>query len=300
MATVLRPLSISELLDRAFSLYRNHFVAFAGITMFPQLPVLALRLGNSALIISRHAVPRPLAILIILAGNFLALGVSHAATVMAVSDVHLDRKASMGSAYAAAWKSLPRVIWISLVVTVLAPVCIGVLGAVAAGWVLIPMSVGRLGALPVASGIVIFTGVGLASYWWVARALVVPVTVLEGTGLIDSMVRSQVLTDGRRRQIFVICLLVVVLTGAITGLFQSPAYAAGGLHWTRGRLITSHWGVVILSTGAFAGTSLAGPLLTIALTLVYYDGRVRKEAFDLELMLQTLPNAADPIVSNVP
>jgi len=32
MITVLRPLSASELLDRTFHLYRNHFVMFAGIT----------------------------------------------------------------------------------------------------------------------------------------------------------------------------------------------------------------------------------------------------------------------------
>ena len=49
-----------------------------------------------------------------------------------------------------------------------------------------------------------------------------------------------------------------------------------------------------LATGAFLGASLAGPLLTIALTLVYYDARVRKEGFDLELMMANLSLAPDP------
>jgi hypothetical protein len=31
-----------------------------------------------------------------------------------------------------------------------------------------------------------------------------------------------------------------------------------------------------------------GPLVTIAFSLVYYDERVRKEAFDLQLMMTTL------------
>jgi hypothetical protein len=43
-----------------------------------------------------------------------------------------------------------------------------------------------------------------------------------------------------------------------------------------------------MAIGAFAGASLAGPLLTIALTLAYYDARVRKEALDLQLMMQHL------------
>jgi hypothetical protein len=33
---------------------------------------------------------------------------------------------------------------------------------------------------------------------------------------------------------------------------------------------------------------LVTPLLTIALTLLYYDERVRKEGFDLELMMSNL------------
>src|ERR1700688_3922633 len=45
MATVdLRPLSLGELLDRTFTLYRTHFALFLGITAIPQLLVLALRL----------------------------------------------------------------------------------------------------------------------------------------------------------------------------------------------------------------------------------------------------------------
>jgi len=33
---------------------------------------------------------------------------------------------------------------------------------------------------------------------------------------------------------------------------------------------------------------LVGPLATIAFSLVYYDERVRKEAFDLQLMMATI------------
>jgi hypothetical protein len=39
--------------------------------------------------------------------------------------------------------------------------------------------------------------------------------------------------------------------------------------------------------GFFAGT-IAGPIATIALALLYYDERVRKEAFDLQLMMEAV------------
>ena len=134
MSTLLRPLSTSELLDRAFFLYRNNFVVFAGIAAIAQLPVLALRLGNSGLIIARHPVSRPVSVLIILAASFVAMGVSHAGTVIAVSDVHLDRKASIRSAYASARPSMLRAVWISFVVTVFIPLLIGVPAGVIADW----------------------------------------------------------------------------------------------------------------------------------------------------------------------
>jgi hypothetical protein len=44
--------------------------------------------------------------------------------------------------------------------------------------------------------------------------------------------------------------------------------------------------------GIFVSTSLVGALATIALSLIYYDQRVRKEGFDLQLMMSTLESGA--------
>jgi hypothetical protein len=106
MSVALPPLSLSELLNRTFFLYRNNFVVFAGIAALAELPVRALRLGNSALVAARMPVWRPAVITVILAANFLAVAVSHAGTVIAVSDLHLGPPASIRSSYAAARNSL--------------------------------------------------------------------------------------------------------------------------------------------------------------------------------------------------
>src|SRR5260370_21458674 len=56
----LRPLSIGELLDRTFSLYRRNFLLFIGISAIPQLLVLAMRLAQTALMPARKVVvPTP-------------------------------------------------------------------------------------------------------------------------------------------------------------------------------------------------------------------------------------------------
>jgi len=42
----------------------------------------------------------------------------------------------------------------------------------------------------------------------------------------------------------------------------------------------------------FLGGAMAGPVTTIALVLVYYDQRVRKEAFDLQVMMESVAPAS--------
>jgi hypothetical protein len=50
---------------------------------------------------------------------------------------------------------------------------------------------------------------------------------------------------------------------------------------------TAGWRIALL-VASFTSECLVGPLATIAFSLVYYDERVRKEAFDLQLMMMTL------------
>jgi hypothetical protein len=45
---------------------------------------------------------------------------------------------------------------------------------------------------------------------------------------------------------------------------------------------------VLTYLAGFVAGSITGPLATIGLSLLYYDERVRKEAFDLQLMLASL------------
>jgi hypothetical protein len=46
--------------------------------------------------------------------------------------------------------------------------------------------------------------------------------------------------------------------------------------------------------GDFVASTLAYPIATIAVSLIYYDQRVRKEAFDLQFMMEAMGQAAPP------
>ena len=124
MVTVLRPLSTSELLDRTFHLYRNHFLVFLGIAAIPQLFVLALRVLVRVRPDANQVGQFLLASFGVGIVSFMAAETSHAWTVMAVSNLQLDRPATVGSAYRSVQGSLLRVIWISFAV-----LCIPVLFA---------------------------------------------------------------------------------------------------------------------------------------------------------------------------
>jgi len=297
MTTILRPLSTSELLDRTFHLYRNNFLMFLGIAAVPQVGVFALRVSDTLWL--HHTIPNRMARAagLYLAG-FIAIQVCHAATASAVSNLHLGHGASIWSAYRSAKSSLPRVVGIALVAFAL-PFILGIL----VGLVAFAISVGLVagfdvftpGAGPwigITATFILFVAAPLFSItWWVRWSLVVPITVLEGGGLRSSMRRSRALTEGRRWRLFVMYVLVVGLTWTVVVLLQAPFYAMIEWHGFLRPARISSIAAMVGASSNFASHSLVSPLLTIALTLIYYDERVRREGFDLQVMIAALERA---------
>src|SRR5438067_4834270 len=191
MVTVLRPLSTSELLDRTFHLYRNNFLVFVGITAIPQLIVLALRLWYFSTVTNVLANRFSGFSVLISFASYLAIEISAAATVIAVSSIHLDRPITVGSAFSGAKSSMVRVVLITL-------------------------------AVSVAAGIALIFLIVPGVYVWLMWSLAIPVTVLEGGGLNVSTTRSKHLTRGSRGRIFIICLLIAILVWVVNVIFQIP------------------------------------------------------------------------------
>lgn len=261
MTTPLRPLTLGELLDRTFLLYRTHFVVFVGIAALPQLAVLAFGLVNASTgprsAISLAGLLMSLASILLL---LIVNAITQAATVVAVSELHLDRPASIGGAFAAV---RGRIVGLCLIIT-------GV------GFLI------GLGTLAL-----IVPGIILFLRW----SLVVPVAVLEHVGMRDAMSRSATLTKGHRGRVFMIYFLFIVLTLVFAALWELPVMPAITAA-VQGGVQAPAWTQVVLSIGSFVTATLASPLMTIAFSLMYYDERVRKEAFDLEHMLSQMDRPA--------
>ena len=269
MAVELRPLSLGELLDRTFSLYRRNFVLFASIVALPHLVLLAVQfvgvgLGSAKLLVGPAAsIPWALAVWAV---SLAVAAASQGATVIAVSHLHLGRPTSIAESFAGI---KGRTLYLALIM-------IGYWIGIGVGLVLL-----------------IVPGIILALMW----ALTIPVAVIEDTGLRDSVNRSAELTKGHRGRVFVLGLLVLVLWYAIYMVWEIPIFAVVGVMARGHRLLAVPiWAQIAIPVGNFVSQCLVGPLMTIGFSLLYYDERVRKEAFDLQLMMSTLDSAQPGVV----
>jgi hypothetical protein len=269
MTTALRPLSAGELLDRTFSLYRSHFGLFLAIFALPHLIVLAFQCLGVALEPAGPQLANIMARLPWIYGagvlSWIFGAISQAATVVAVSQVHLDRLTSVIDAYSRAKKHLLGVVGLTLVVGLAAGACL----------------------------ILIVPGIMLFVMW----SLSVQAKVLEDKGIFDAMTRSSDLTRGRRWRIFVMWILFLLLAIVVSQLLQWPIEVAAGVSGSIAlQRVAPIWQIASMAA-TFISECLVGPLATIAFSLLYYDERVRKEAFDLQLMMMTLdaqPAASSP------
>jgi hypothetical protein len=272
----LRPLSIGELLDRTFSLYRRNFLLFIGISAIPHLMVLALQLMQIAFTTTMFPVVPPTTTEFQAASpNFSMGGVlsvvgfaivgfiiyviaylfAQGGTVFAVSELYLGRTTTIGQSLGRVrgeLLSLFFVIFFSLLAT-----------GVAFLFLIVP-------------------GIYVACRLCVC----IPAALLENLGPFDSLDRSFKLTKDNAGRAFLILLLYVVILYAALFLFdlpfifaiQSAAHNPGMLRmWT-----------ALMQVGNFFSNVLITPVLTIASAIFYFDLRVRKEAFDLQMMMNPL------------
>lgn len=262
----LRPMTLGQVLDTTFSLYKRNFWLFVGITSIPFLAVLILQVGAAALQLSRPS-PQPASPalasgaivggIVFLLAYFLLAGAAQAATIFAVSDLYLGRAATVRGSFRKVGGKAFRVILVLLLVGL----------AVGVGFLLL-----------IIPGIILFC----------RTAVAVPASMLEDTKAVGSIERSMQLTKGFAMQIFLIFLLVWVLSYIALLIFQVPfAYLQGATAHARQTLVFGMLALQHLSS--FLSNVLVGPIGTIAFSLMYYNLRVRKEAFDIQHLMNSLP-----------
>ena len=241
-APILRPLSLGEVLDVSFGLYRSRFAPLLVVSVVCQLLPSLLRVyyGSGSLFQN----PPLLLVYYTLAIVLSAVGV--AASTFIVSDAYLGRETSASAALGQAVSKIGRIVLVSMVSSLL----IGI------GFILL-----------IVPGFVLLSGLILSTV----------VTVLEmPENSTQAMGRSWELTKGFRGKV----LLTMICVGL---MFMVPTITVSVI-W--GILGASTGRVMVIGTEVLTSllTILINPFFYVVLTVLYYDLRVRKEGFDLELL----------------
>lgn len=288
----LRPLSLGEILDRTFTLYRRNFLLFAGISAISYLLVLGLGLAQS-IFLPIVGLQNPTFNRGIYAGGFftilsvvvqiLAYMFSQGGTVFAVSELYLGRQIGIGESFGRLRGELGSLFGVLFLNSLLV-----------FGGPLVCFITAFLGFSPalllLGFVLLIFPG-----FYFACRVLVcVPATLLENIGPRSSLERSFALTNGNVGRAFAIYVLYFVLKYAAAGLLAWP-FAFGIISSQKDPAMFRMW-LSLTQVGSFIAGVLVGPVLTIAAAVYYYDLRVRKEAFDLQFMM----NPTGPIAPGTP
>ena len=298
-APQLRPLGVGDVLDRTFTVYRSKPLVFIGLSaiwylllvlVFVVLAV-AIFAGALAAFARQATTPSPEQIagaavgiigfvLVAIVVAIIAISAQSASLVYAASRRYLAKDVAIGESFRAGLSASGR-LFIAGVLVFLAIVGVwAVLLIVAA-----ITNQGLAFFLAILAAIVATAYLGCS--WLVAPIIV----VVEKMGPVAALGRAWGLSGGNRWRIFFIQVLLLILNlvlSVLIGALFGGLVAAGAQGGTPGQLgVTS----IVQSVVNFASTIIWAPVEWIAFTVLYYDLRVRKEAFDLQLAAEALPQS---------
>jgi hypothetical protein len=300
-AAGLRPRGVGELLDAAFTLYRRNFLLLVSIAAVVQVPFAILQLvvyraadiggrlntvqnlsnslGNqngtltpdqaSQLNTSAGAFAIYFGIVLVVQ-YFVVYPLSLAATTHAVSNRYLDQPATVGGSYRAAFT-----MWRSLIALVL------LLGLAIGSGIAIALVLGVLTGAVAVTGLLFIVVMGFAVVVLVRTTVAAQSIVIERVSGRGGIRRSWALTRGFFWRIVGIMVLLLILQSIVGLLVGLPVLAAAsGLSQDARQMIQQ-------AVSAVSAVFVA-PVTLVTLTLLYYDLRIRREGFDIEMLTAAL------------
>ena len=273
----IRPLNFGEILDGALMIYRRHF------GLFLKLAVAALSLP---VVLSAYFVVRavsdlmtnpfrallyllPIGLLYYVASLVLTAG-----TIRIISDSYLGRTPQLRDALALGISKIVPLIAVGLgkgiVLALIGMACV-VVGGVAAA-----VLKGSALAVPLVVALVIGGG-WFAVYVACGYGVTTPVVILEELGSsFDAFGRSWDLTRSFKLKV----LGLAVVAFLLCNLLPSWVLQGIGTVFMRSTPIAG----VVLQVGGVVLPLILAPVIAAVITLMYYDLRVRREAFDLQVL----------------
>jgi hypothetical protein len=306
----LHPMSLSEILDRTAQVYRSRFLVFLGIGVIPAGTVFVFASGFFAFFSwfgsdSRSTARSADVIVWIFLGLMLllvapvSLGITAlgaAAMTDAAGRTFLGEKITIREAYKSAWKRGWRFVWLYLlVVLIVAGVpTVGFLVSVLGIDPLIRLAnragMGDLRILLSGGAFVLLAALTVFALWMLLRfCLSFPVSVVEQISAWKALKRAGSISYGTKGRIILLYMMGGILGYILALGLTIPAMVVLALiPALQGSQHSQTLGVIFLfiTWGSyFAVKAFTKPVYGIALTLFYFDQRIRREGFDIEWMM---------------
>lgn len=281
----IRPMNFGELLDAALTIYRRHFGLFLKLAIATlSLPVcLAVYFGARLLESLNPQAPNVSALLALVPVGilyYLAALVLTAGTVRVISESYLGRSPALGDALALGLSKLGSLVGVGLgkgAILVLTVVAASVLTGLLAA----TLPKGGFAAAGLVAGVGVVGAMWFVAFVLCGYSLTTPVVVLEPLrSAFDAFGRSWELTRGSKVKV----LLLTVVTLLITNTIPSLVFRGLGAAFTRA---VPPLGIALTAV-SYIVPLLLTPVFSAVITLMYYDFRVRREAFDLQMLSHEL------------
>jgi len=249
------PLGMGQIFDVGIKIYLGYFKYIIGTAAVVWIPYAFLAFVFGLLGMMGGAMPDGFSIaivagIIVLVPVFIVcMALQQGAMIRMISDVYMGNDLSIRRAYTFAGRKLGSLVGGSILY--------GLIFMAGTLMCLIPG---------------IYVAIALLLYPYII--------MLENKGAVDALGRSHELVKGSWFILFVIMFLVGILTSAASMVFQIPVFilsASGNAELVRAVM-------PFITLGQQLFQVLLYPVGTIFTILVYYDLRIRKEGYDLEIL----------------
>jgi len=314
----LRPMNLGEILDRSLQIYRARFWAFVTVAAVPALVVQGIAIADafwfhlySSAVRDNHWAPG-----IFMTQVLFAIGYYHFASftglllfpviLKLVSGVVVKEEVRIREDwffFGARWWSY---LWLAVLELVAGLVMVEFLTVVLFASTMETLDM--LGAKsflesePALMIACMWFAAGFAAFLWVGSSLslAIPSAALEELKAFRALRRSWVLSRSSRLRIAFAWVAIAIgsWTLKVSSQWLLRAVVIWIVRFTHQRWIFYTPYSVISQTLNTVLTALLGPIFPIALTLFYYDQRIRREGYDIERMMDSAGMIAPAILAD--
>jgi hypothetical protein len=306
MTLTLRPMSLSEILDSTFEIFRSNLAAFIVLSALPALAMMSLEVANQfwwRLLPDSFGprvflwfTPQILLYQLVLTQIGILLNILFwPAFALVVSKFVSGERTGAASALAAcrlrwsSWLGLGFANWLA---ALLFPEL--VMAILLAGTAYLLFEVLGLDPGPSQLGPRVFLAslvIGWCLFQWLSAgfSLSVPVWMLEKTKIRAALRRGWRISKSSRFSLFFARMMplivgrILTFAGTTSVFFLMYAALKHTAYWPYAYRRALDGASIFIS---FVVATVVGPIFPIALTLIYYDQRIRLEGYDIERLIE--------------